>query len=237
MFCEECGKEIQHNWKVCPNCGKKINESIRELEPASTISGKKPRSILKRGWFWEVIAVVVIFISYLVGRNGVHEAEFGRPIIVKDVAYISFNDGTFFDGAVYPFYATDENSGIEYSGDAVMYGIYGVIENLSPHRFDVNDVFDVKLIFDKKYESDAYIWLENEEQTEFLGYDIADQVYLDPDAIINPKDKYHCVLIGQVSKAVYQDAKDAIIEFEIYKDTENLNNCVTYRMPLVIEDN
>ncbi len=31
MFCGKCGTEIKENWKVCPNCGEKM-ETLKEEE-------------------------------------------------------------------------------------------------------------------------------------------------------------------------------------------------------------
>lgn len=235
MYCEECGKEIQSEWNVCPSCGRKINENIQKQISIAPLAEKRKKSIFAQWWFYTIIILLIIILMGI-GKGGVQEAEFGKPIIVDDVAYISFNYGTFFDGAVYPLYATDENFGIKYGGDGVMYGIYGVVENLSSRRFDVNEIYEVKLIFDDKYESNTYIWLENEEQTQFLGYDLSDQIYLSPDAIINPKDKYHCVVMGKVGNAVYRDAKEVTVELKILKDVEDMESYVTYRMPLIITE-
>ena len=27
MFCAKCGKELKENWKICPNCGKSIDNA------------------------------------------------------------------------------------------------------------------------------------------------------------------------------------------------------------------
>lgn len=239
MFCKKCGAEIQEVWTVCPNCGESIN-GMNDFQKIPAIQNqKKKKSVFKKWWFWVIIVVVIFGFIQLLGsdESEVLEAEFGKPITVENIAHISFSEGAFCEGAVYPQNATDENAGIEYDSEGVMYGIYGVVENLSGHKFDVNKVIDVVVKVDGKYESDAEIWLENEEQTEFNGLGIDDEIFLSPDAVLNPKDKFHCVLVGQVGTEVYKDAKEATIEIKILKDLDNAEEYVTYKMPLTVEEN
>lgn len=239
MFCKRCGKEMQEGWTVCPSCGESINGMNNVQSTSALQSQQKKKSILKKWWFWVIIIVVIVGFSQLVGssESGTKEAEYGKPITVDDIAYISFNEGGFYEGAVYPQNAIDENTGLEYEGDGVMFGLYGVVENLSVQKFDINEVMDIVVKVDDKYESDAKIWLENEEQTEFKGLGIDDEIFLSPDAILNPKDKFHCVLVGQVGTEVYKDAKDVTIEIKILKDLENAEEYITYKMPLIVEEN
>lgn len=235
MFCRNCGTEIQGGRKVCSKCGEIVDVEGKEVQPIvqqQKVKLKKP--IFKRGRFWIIIVVIIGLFILFGGEGGVKVAEFGKPITVGDVAYLSFNEGGFYEGKVYPLNAADEGHGIKYDSGGIMFGLYGVIENLSLQRYDVNKICDVKVTIDDKYESDAYIWLENEEQTEFPGLDLGDEISIEPDAFLNPKDKYHCVLIGQVGNGVYKDAKEAVIEFKILKDIQNPEEYITYKMPLKV---
>lgn len=51
MFCENCGKELEKNWRICPGCGKPIcnPHTSMQLQPL----------IFKKIWFWGIIAVVL----------------------------------------------------------------------------------------------------------------------------------------------------------------------------------
>lgn len=33
MFCKKCGKEVQDNWQVCPNCGQKLQNEKSDIMP------------------------------------------------------------------------------------------------------------------------------------------------------------------------------------------------------------
>ena len=67
MFCTKCGKEVEDDWNICPNCGNILkNENLENIHNEmnqSSISVKKP--FYKKGWFW-VLAVIIILVGMLV---------------------------------------------------------------------------------------------------------------------------------------------------------------------------
>ncbi|SHJ99404.1 zinc-ribbon domain-containing protein [Hespellia stercorisuis] len=58
MFCANCGKEVEKEWKVCPNCGKMLNESAtfegrinKEMQPDERASDSdEDIKLLKAMW-------------------------------------------------------------------------------------------------------------------------------------------------------------------------------------------
>lgn len=67
MFCKKCGKEVQKEWTVCPNCGEKINETKESekgtkmtIQNASSGKDKKKGSFKKK--IFGLIAIIIIII-------------------------------------------------------------------------------------------------------------------------------------------------------------------------------
>lgn len=69
MFCKKCGKEVQKEWTVCPNCGEEINgtkESEKETREAiqnvKSEKGKKKRPFKKK-----IIGLIAVIIIIIIG--------------------------------------------------------------------------------------------------------------------------------------------------------------------------
>ena len=58
MFCKKCGKQMEDNWAICPECGEPVNGSNMENVVKDVDSKKKKKPIFKRWWFWIVIVVL-----------------------------------------------------------------------------------------------------------------------------------------------------------------------------------
>lgn len=58
MFCKKCGKQMEENWSVCPECGEPVKENniINASDNGNNKKVKKP--IFKKWWFWVVIVVL-----------------------------------------------------------------------------------------------------------------------------------------------------------------------------------
>lgn len=184
------------------------------------------------------LMIMVLAILITACGDGTNVIELGEPIEMDDSIYIVLNEGGTFDGAVYPSNAVDENTGIEYAGDGIMLAFYGEIKNLAATKIDVNKIVKVKFIVDDKYETSANIWLENADGTEFMGFDSADLVYLDPNAYLTPLDKANCVLMAKIGNGVHDlmvDGSDAIIELTIKDDLEDDSSEMIYELPFVLE--
>ena len=55
MKCKECGTKIENNASFCPNCGASIN--------------KDNLKIFQKGWFWLLIAILIIVILAIIINN------------------------------------------------------------------------------------------------------------------------------------------------------------------------
>ncbi len=65
MFCKKCGKEIDGNWAVCPNCGEKVAQE----KGMDGYKIKKKKPFFKKIWFW-FLAVIVIGILVVIFSGG-----------------------------------------------------------------------------------------------------------------------------------------------------------------------
>lgn len=50
MFCKNCGKEIDNNAYVCPNCGVKVKDEITERREQQAATNLEADSGSKAGW-------------------------------------------------------------------------------------------------------------------------------------------------------------------------------------------
>ncbi|MGE9943239.1 zinc-ribbon domain-containing protein [Bariatricus sp. SGI.161] len=241
MYCRNCGNKLNDDWNVCPRCGtkveKKVQNAVSKEMNSDTINIK--RITLHKSWWVGIIIIIIVFIGVCLIRKGdqTREVEFGDPINVEDIVNLSLDEGICFEGAAYPEYAVVEEAGIQYEGEGTMFGIYGTVENLSSSKYDINEICDFTLIFDGKYEVNGDLWLENNERTEFQGFDIGDLISIDPDAVLFPKNQYYCVIIGQIGNAVYENAEEAELEIKVLKDITKEDKYITYRIPLKFEKN
>lgn len=69
MYCRKCGKELQEDWKLCPNCGTPVYDtgkeknSIEEDEKA----GKESRKKIWRKWqFWMCTVLFIVIVSVII---------------------------------------------------------------------------------------------------------------------------------------------------------------------------
>lgn len=58
MFCKKCGKQMEENWSVCPECGEPVKESNMINVNDNENKKKKKKPIYKKWWFWVVIIVL-----------------------------------------------------------------------------------------------------------------------------------------------------------------------------------
>ena len=64
MFCKKCGKQLEDNWSVCPECGELVKESnvIDGGDKEKSKKIKKP--IFKKWWFWVAIIALASAILF-----------------------------------------------------------------------------------------------------------------------------------------------------------------------------
>ena len=58
MFCKRCGKQMEENWSVCPECGEPVKESTITNVAENENNRKMKKPIFKRWWFWIIIIVL-----------------------------------------------------------------------------------------------------------------------------------------------------------------------------------
>lgn len=56
VFCEKCGKEVQEEWAVCPQCGTSLREEI-PVAQNKVAKKKKPKV-----WMWVIIGIIAVSI-------------------------------------------------------------------------------------------------------------------------------------------------------------------------------
>lgn len=72
MFCKNCGKEMNDDWKVCPSCGASVedNKTMAGPEAKKEIKQKKAKKpIFKKWWFWILIVLGVFIATLFMGGN------------------------------------------------------------------------------------------------------------------------------------------------------------------------
>lgn len=57
MFCEKCGKEVQEEWVICPQCGSSLKEETTPLLKSKEVKKKK-----NKVWLWVVLGMLVLLI-------------------------------------------------------------------------------------------------------------------------------------------------------------------------------
>ncbi len=83
MFCKKCGKEIQEDWTVCPNCGAEIKEMKGEKKEtkegfqnvSNNTDKKKKKSFSKK----KLIAIIAVLIIIIVGLSTCGNSETSEP--------------------------------------------------------------------------------------------------------------------------------------------------------------
>lgn len=71
MFCQHCGKEINEEWAICPNCGNSLKETELSKESDKSIKKKSKKMWLVLGG----IFVIIIVFFMLIGSEGTNEQE------------------------------------------------------------------------------------------------------------------------------------------------------------------
>ena len=158
--------------------------------------------------------------------NGEKTGELDIPMEVDNVLSLTFYDDDMnrFYYEFYPY--NEEYDGYDLAEDGeVLLCVYGVIENLSPKKFDVGDIVDVTVLIDNKYEYEGLIWLENEDETELME-----------ENILQPKAEAYCALICSVGEEVAEDASDVKLTFDIQKDVGGEKGSQRFVMELETAD-
>ncbi len=72
MYCKNCGKEIDNNAYVCPNCGVKVKDELAERREQQAASDFEADSGSKAGWgvlsFFIPIVGLILFLMWKAER-------------------------------------------------------------------------------------------------------------------------------------------------------------------------
>ena len=67
MYCRKCGKELQDDWNICPNCGAKVQGDEKTAGAVSEEAHERPGKKIWRKWqFWLGIIALLIVIAAVV---------------------------------------------------------------------------------------------------------------------------------------------------------------------------
>lgn len=91
MKCSNCGKEVQANWNICPECGAKLQNTV----VATTHSEEKiKKPIYKKWWFWVLLIIGLGIISSIEEELGNSDEPSVDDINSEFIAYDSENNKT-----------------------------------------------------------------------------------------------------------------------------------------------
>lgn len=72
MFCRNCGKEIDNNAYVCPNCGVKVKDELAERREQQATANLEADSGSKAGWgvlsFFIPLVGLILFLMWKTDR-------------------------------------------------------------------------------------------------------------------------------------------------------------------------
>lgn len=72
MYCKNCGKEIDNNAYVCPNCGVKVKDEFMEQRERQAASNMEADSGSKAGWgilsFFIPLVGLILFLTWKTER-------------------------------------------------------------------------------------------------------------------------------------------------------------------------
>lgn len=152
----------------------------------------------------------------------------GESMEVNDVMSLTVNEGAFYD-TFYPYYGNQNSSYIEADDGEIIFGLYGVVENLSSQKYDLNDITDISVLIDNEYEYSGILHLETQDQTDFVG----DYGYFEDE--IQPKANRNCVLVSRVGSEVADEATNIKLTIDIYEDAEKNEKSQRFVIELEIE--
>ena len=68
MFCTKCGKEVEDDWNICPNCGSILRSEESDNMQNSAVAQKPKKKFNKKWWFLGgVIVVGLMLIGVFIG--------------------------------------------------------------------------------------------------------------------------------------------------------------------------
>lgn len=94
MFCSKCGKEIQKDWKNCPNCGADLKgkpSEAQNLNMEATVPRAKSRDEIKadltKSAFTEKGSVVLFYGAGAISKDMSNVLDVGEELVALDFAH------------------------------------------------------------------------------------------------------------------------------------------------------
>lgn len=84
MYCRKCGKELQDDWNICPNCGAMVQGEEKTAGEVSEEAYEEPSKKIWRKWqFWLGIIALLIIIAAIVVIVLAGEKEKKSPTVLS----------------------------------------------------------------------------------------------------------------------------------------------------------
>ena len=109
MYCRKCGKELQDDWNICPNCGATVQGDEKTAGAVSEEAHEEPGKKIWRKWqFWlGIIALLIVIAAVVVivlaggkekksptvsGQEKITEQEETKPKEITDFSQQDFSE-------------------------------------------------------------------------------------------------------------------------------------------------
>ena len=109
MYCRKCGKELQDDWNICPNCGAMVQGEEKTAGEVSEEAYEEPSKKIWRKWqFWLGIIALLIIIAAIVvivlagekekksptvlSQEKITEQEDAKPKEIADFSQLDFSE-------------------------------------------------------------------------------------------------------------------------------------------------
>lgn len=124
MFCEKCGKEVQEEWAVCPQCGTFLKEEI-PVAQNNVAKKEKPKV-----WMWVIIGIIAVSIlgalAFGIDDSETNPSSFAEEDIFDKLQTFTTlykgEDKYYFldNGDDWALTYTSENEFVSFENDAVV---------------------------------------------------------------------------------------------------------------------
>lgn len=227
MNCSNCGKEVQENWAICPECGTKLQNGTNEA-----VSSNLKTPVYKKWWFWVLLILGLGIIGIISEDSGLSSEEAEEVIdelksftivekgnnkycfvndnwvinYTEDNEFVRFGYSSVSDFLIYAFgYDCMNDGGVGYDFDENEIRIYVTAKveegTLSIINYNIDDDEYTVNCNGKKYEPSDEL-LEAMEK-----YDIIDKIQDEIDSFEDEL-KANGLSLEDVSKMKYQNVDE-----------------------------
>lgn len=138
----------------------------------------------------------------------IFSGKLDSPMEVEDMLSLTlYEDGCGFYCQFYPYSLLEEDvEGYDLAEEGEMLlCLYGIIENLSSQKFDINDVIDVEVLIDDVYEYEGMLRLENEDETDLASTNTVHcSAEMDKRIHISKEEQKKCKRVAEAFAELYE---------------------------------